>query len=509
MILKQKVGQLFIVGFDDTKINSHIENLIKDFNVGNVILFERNCKTPEQILKLIQNLQKLAIKYNGVPMFIGIDQENGMVTRIGEGVCTFPGNMAQANGATEEEIYQVAKYTGEMLEALGINYNLAPSLDINNNPNNPIIGIRSFGENPETVTNMGLACIKGFQDAGIISTAKHFPGHGDTAIDSHLTLPCIPHSKERLEKVELYPFKAAIDAGVKSIMTAHIIFPAYEPVYPATLSPLVLTNLLRQDLGFHNLIITDCMEMKAISDTYTTQQASVMAIAAGADIVCISHTEKLQREALEETLIQAEQNMKLQAKIDTAADRILSIKKVLNVDEYLKRNIADIANKLNPPAAIKLAKKISKNAIKVIEQGISLPIDPGKLLIIAPDSRGLTGVDGLWYIPNFASYAAEHVIADSIKLESDLSIKSINEIIQKSQIYDTIILCLYNAQFMHSQIELANKLLAEHNQVICIAMRNPYDINLLKNPQTTVQVFEYTPLSMDSLLKILFKVFVA
>lgn len=200
MTLKQKVGQLFMVGFDDTKINSHIENLIKDFNVGNVILFERNCKTPEQILKLIQNLQKLAIKYNGVPMFIGIDQENGMVTRIGEGVCTFPGNMAQANGATEEEIYQVAKYTGEMLEALGINYNLAPSLDINNNPNNPIIGIRSFGENPETVTNMGLACIKGFQDAGIISTAKHFPGHGDTAIDSHLTLPCIPHSKERLKK---------------------------------------------------------------------------------------------------------------------------------------------------------------------------------------------------------------------------------------------------------------------------------------------------------------------
>ncbi|ONI45175.1 hypothetical protein AN641_04525 [Candidatus Epulonipiscioides gigas] len=505
MNLKQKIGQLFMVGFDGTEVNAHIENLIKNYNVGNIILFERNCKNPAQILKLTQDLQKLAMKYNGVPLFIGIDQENGMVIRISEGVCAFPGSMAQTNGATEAEVYQVAKYTGEMLEALGINYNLAPSLDINNNPDNPIIGVRSFGEDAQTVSKMGCACIKGLQDAGIIATAKHFPGHGDTAIDSHLSLPYIPHDKERLEKIELYPFKEAIKMGVKSIMTTHIIFPVYEQTHPATLSKNILTELLRNQLGFNGIIITDCMEMKAIDETYTAIKASTMAIEAGADIVCVSHSENIQIACLEETLKQSEQYTLLMDRIEKSCKRILSEKSTINIEEFLNRNISEIEFKLKPKLAIKLAKKISKNSIKIINKDINLPIKNNKVLIIAPDSRGINGADGMWYIPNFGMYAIEKKKnADAIRIETNLSDEIIMEIVTSSKYYDVIIMCLYNSQFAKIQIKLANQLFDTHKKVICIAMRNPYDINLLKNPQTTICTFEYTPLSMDSLLEILF-----
>ncbi len=511
MTVKQKIGQLFMVGFDSTTVNSHIETLIRDYNVGNVILFERNCKTPQQTFKLVQDLQRLAIKHNGVPMFIGIDQENGMVVRISDGVCQFPTNMAQTKGASLDEIYHMAKYTGEMLGALGINYNLAPCLDINNNKSNPIIGIRSFGEDSETVATAGVACIDGFQSSGIIATAKHFPGHGDTSVDSHLALPVISYTKKRLNEVELYPFKVAIKAGVKSIMTTHIRFMTYDDKFPATLSQKVLTDLLRVQLGFKGLIITDCLEMKAIDDTYSVEKAAPMAIKAGADIICISHTQKLQTKALIETIDQFGSSEILQKRVISSCHRIIAQKSKLNIKNFLERQFEDIESVLNPQEAIDLAKRVSKDSVDIIQQRQSLPLAAKKILVIAPNSRGLNGADGQWHIPNFASFVKNNVVNNDItavKIENQPTKADIRELVNKTKEFDTIIMCLYNAQFMKPQLDLAQQILDTHHCVICISMRNPYDINYLKNTQTVIQAYEYTPLSMSTLMEMLFNIHV-
>ncbi len=439
MTVKQQIGQLFIVGFNDTKVNSHIETLIKDYHVGNVILFERNCHNPKQTFELVQHLQRLALEHNGVPMFIAIDQENGMVIRISEGVCVFPSNMAQAIGASLDEIYQMAKYTGEMLNALGINYDFAPSLDVNNNKDNPIIGIRSFGEDSKTVAAAGVKCIKGFQDAGILATAKHFPGHGDTSVDSHLALPVISHTKQRLNEVELYPFKEAIKAGVKSIMTTHIRFLTYDDKFPATLSKKVLTELLREQLGFRGIIVTDCLEMKAIDDTYTVQKAAPMAINAGADLVCISHQERLQKKALVETEKMFAESEFLQYRIVDSCKRIVAEKAKLNITKFLDSTFEEIEDKLNPPEAIELAKKVSKASVEFVKQSQKMPLIGQKILVIATDSRGINGADGQWYIPNFATYLKDNILNNEItahKIELNPDKDTIRKLVAMAKDFD-------------------------------------------------------------------------
>lgn len=267
MTLEEKIGQMFQVGFKGTKVTSDIKEMIEDYYVGGIIYFRRNIESLQQVSGLSNELQILsASKRPGLPLMISTDQEGGMVSRLVGGT-HFPGNMIL--GATRN--VRLAKRDGQaiarQLKAVGINMDFAPVLDVNNNPLNLVIGARSFGGDPLLVANLGIAFIKGMQAEGVITCAKHFPGHGDTAIDSHLGLPVIKHGKEHLEKVELYPFKQAIKVGVDSIMTAHIYFPALEPRkgVPATLSYNVLTGLLRRELGFAGLIISDCMEMKGKS----------------------------------------------------------------------------------------------------------------------------------------------------------------------------------------------------------------------------------------------------
>ncbi|KAF4325166.1 hypothetical protein G195_001310 [Phytophthora kernoviae 00238/432] len=222
-----------------------------------------------------------------LPLMISVDQEGGMVARIDkEGVTQVPGNMALGATGNPEYTLECAQILGHELKSIGIDMNLAPVLDVNNNILNPVIGVRSYGENAESVAAHGAAAIKGYQSRGVAATAKHFPGHGDTAVDSHLGMVTVPHERNRLEQVELLPFRRAIEAGVDAIMTAHVIFPAIEPEpIPATLSRKVLTGLLREEMGFEGIIITDCLEMHAISKPYGVAEAAIRAVEAGADLI--------------------------------------------------------------------------------------------------------------------------------------------------------------------------------------------------------------------------------
>lgn len=236
--------------------------------------------------------------------------------------------MALGAIGSEEVAAEVALATGRELKALGINMNLALVVDVNNNAANPVIGVRSFGEDPRLVARLGSAMAKGYQDAGVISCLKHFPGHGDSAVDSRLAMPLIPHSLERLEAVELAPFRSGIEARVGSVMIAHVAFPAltHDEALPATLSSAIIQGLLREKVGYEGVIVSDCLEMQAISDTFGTEPAAVLALQAGIDLVLVSHTYSRQRgsfEAIREAALTGELSAQV---VQRAAERIVNLK---------------------------------------------------------------------------------------------------------------------------------------------------------------------------------------
>lgn len=298
MTLEERIGQMLMVSFrqwkgkDVTEINSEIAATIKKYHLGGVILFRENVAGTGQTAGLVAQLQKAS---GDIPLFIAIDQEGGRVVRLQTGT-VMPGNMALGAAGSPEDTYAVAKAIGEELNVLGINIDLAPVVDVNINPDNPVIGIRSFGSDPQLVADMGVAYINGLRDAGVIASVKHFPGHGDTDVDSHLGLPLVPHGPARLKTVELKPFQQAFDQKVDMVMTAHVTFPAIDNTkaiskndgreisIPATLSHKVLTDLVRKEMGFDGVIITDALEMKAIADHFGPREAVIGAVKAGADI---------------------------------------------------------------------------------------------------------------------------------------------------------------------------------------------------------------------------------
>jgi beta-N-acetylhexosaminidase len=500
MTIEEKVGQLLVFGFDALTLNDHAIKMIKDYKIGNVILFARNVLTPKQLFELNKNLQRLAIESIGIPLLITIDQEGGMVTRIKNGATFFPGAMTIGASHNKNNSYLTGKYMGEELKALGINMNLAPSLDINNNPNNPVIGVRSYGDNSCIVTEYGLEMIKGLQE-NVIATAKHFPGHGDTFVDSHLDLPKIEKSREELDQLELIPFKEAIKNGVKAIMSAHINFPALtEEGLPTTLSYRCLTGLLRNELGFDGLIITDCMQMKAIQTYYTTKKGALMAIKAGADLVMVSHSEELQIQAYE-NLIKAYNEADLtESLIDEKVARILKFKEE-NIDINLSLNYEDVS--------FIVENSVHKDfALDVVRQGMTLVTgelyNPNlKTLIIASAPLSTTiadendGDDQI--IPSIKKSIPK---MDTYEISVNPNNQEINEVISIAKEYDQVVFCSYNANIYKSQLELIREL-----NILCnlhvIAMRNPFDSYFEPTIKNLIVLYEYTPNSVKVLIEYL------
>ena len=290
--LEEKVGQLFHIGIEGTELKKNTHRLIQEYKVGGVILFASNLKNALQIRKLNRELQKSSIQASAIPLFISTDQEGGHIKRLGPETSTaFPSAMALGQTANPNYAQEAAFITAYELRRLGLNWVLAPVLDISNNPQNPVINVRSFGGDPKLVARMAKAYIRGNRQALSLSVIKHFPGHGDTDTDSHLALPRIDKNLKEIQDTELFPFRRAIqdrDGKAEAVMTAHILFPFLDPDKPATLSAKILKKLLRQDLGFEGLIITDAMEMKAISQRYTPKEAARLAFKAGVDIILLS-----------------------------------------------------------------------------------------------------------------------------------------------------------------------------------------------------------------------------
>ena len=303
MTLEEKIGQMITVavrnwdGEGMTILESEAAEIIRNNSVGGVILFAENIENTQQTVKLINDLQNAAVSSrNKLPLFVSVDQEGGAVVRLRQGT-SLPGNMALGAADSEEDAEKAGDILGKELNALGFNVDFAPSLDVNSNPLNPIIGLRSYSSRPELVSKLGVKTIAGIQKNNVAAAAKHFPGHGDTSEDSHSSLPSVNKSMEEIEKCELVPFKNAVENGVDMIMTAHIQFPKIETqtvksertgdeIYlPATLSKTFVTDILRNKFGFNGVVTTDAMNMGAISDNFGITQSCILAINAGVDIL--------------------------------------------------------------------------------------------------------------------------------------------------------------------------------------------------------------------------------
>ncbi|GAA4518469.1 beta-N-acetylhexosaminidase [Nonomuraea ferruginea] len=333
MSVREKVGQLFmpvvygtaadtVSGENQARYGAQTpEKVVAKYHLGGVILFPANVKSVGQVVGLTNGLQKST----DLPLLIGTDQENGLVSRMSAVMTRFPG--AARIGATGKPSVarEVAQATGEELRALGVNLDFAPVADVNIDPKNPVIGERAYGNRPGEVAKMVGAAVKGFEAAGVAATAKHFPGHGDTRIDSHTGLPVIKHTRAQWERLDAPPFKAAIAAGVDAIMTAHIVFPKLDPSGdPATLSKPILTGLLRKELGFKGVISTDALNMAGARVKYDDGEVAVRAVLAGADLLLMPNDLPKQYQAV---LKAVESGRVSKARLDESVTRLLTLKK--------------------------------------------------------------------------------------------------------------------------------------------------------------------------------------
>lgn len=284
MMSRDKIGQLFMVGFDGTAVSADLAAFIKEYKPGGVILFSRNLESAEQIIELTNDLQRCSPHS---PLLISIDQEGGRVSRLPKGFTIFPPCDVLGRCNSSELAYAAAATIAKELKAVGINMNMSPVLDVNSNPANPVIGDRAFGTTPGSVCELGLATVGGLQDNRVVACGKHFPGHGDTNADSHKELPVVTAPRERLERIEFPPFRHAAAHGVATMMTAHVLYRALDDQRPATLSPTIIAKFLREELDYNGVVLTDDLEMHAIIDHYGIEEATVQSILAGCDMPLI------------------------------------------------------------------------------------------------------------------------------------------------------------------------------------------------------------------------------
>ncbi|MDX2019856.1 MAG: beta-N-acetylhexosaminidase [Deltaproteobacteria bacterium] len=327
--IRRSCGQLFSLGFEGTAAPAALLARIRAGEVGAVMLFRPNVETPAQVAGLVGRLREAA--HADAPLVVSVDQEGGRVQRLRSPLTEWPPMGIVGLEPDLQRIETAGAFLGAELAALGIGWNLAPVLDVHTNPANPVIGDRAFATTAEGVARAAIAFWKGLRKAGVAGCGKHFPGHGDTHLDSHHDLPIVEHDEARLRAVELAPFVAAVAAGFPALMTAHVVYPAWDKDVPATLSKRIATDLLRHELGFKGLLVSDDLQMKAVADRYSTRDLIIESLLAGVDHFLIRGPEDRQREAYEALVTAAEGNAAVAARVNEAAARVAAFKQTIQV----------------------------------------------------------------------------------------------------------------------------------------------------------------------------------
>ena len=317
--LHRRIGQLAVVGFDGSSLGAELRALSREFDLGGIILFARNVESPEQVADLAAEAQRLALD---LPLWVGVDQEGGRVARMKRPLTEWPPMRTLGRADDEALAGRFGAALARELSAVGVSIDFAPVLDVLTTPNNPAIGDRSIGDRPDVVARLGAAIVRALEDGGVAACGKHFPGHGDTTVDSHLDLPIVEHPPERLREIDFPPFRAAIAAGVTGVMTGHLLVPAFDEANPATLSRHIVTGLLRRELGFDGVVFTDDLDMKAISGRLPRERAVVSAVNAGCDVVLLCGTDCASHASALEALVRAVEHEEIpHARVDESMAR--------------------------------------------------------------------------------------------------------------------------------------------------------------------------------------------
>ncbi|MGV2804843.1 LPXTG cell wall anchor domain-containing protein [Clostridium perfringens] len=542
MTLEEKLGQMIMPDFrmwqeegtkepsDLTEINSEVAEVIDKYDLGGVILFAENVKEISQTTTLIHDLQEVAIndKDGNLPLLITLDQEGGIVTRLGEGT-NLPGNMALGATRSEKSSYDAGYVIGRELNTLGVNVNFAPVLDTNNNPENPVIGVRSISSNPELVGKLGKNIAKGIQDQGVAATAKHFPGHGDTSTDSHYGLPMVNKSIEELRETELKPFKIAIENGIDMIMTAHIQFPQIEKdtfiskkdgsliAIPATLSDDIIKGILREEMEYDGVVITDAMNMKAISDHFGELESTKMAINAGIDIILmptiLRNNEDVKKlDYIVNGILDSIKSGEIkEEEITDSVERIVKLKIDRGIID-LKNNNVSLEEKIKKAKETvgsienrNIERRIAEEAITITKNEDNiLPLNPKegeKVLLIAPNESQIHsmrfGINRLIHENSLNKIQLDTYEYNNIGVIDDVlreKIESSDYIIVASLASNANHLKpgTWNRDLPRSVIDYGNKL---NKDTVLISLRNPYDLAAYDNAKA--QVVSYGFKGMD------------
>lgn len=504
MTLEQKVGQVFMLGFVGTSVDDANRALVQGLHLGGVTLFSRNIESATQLAELDRQLQSIA---DPVPLFISVDQEGGLVVRVTDGATILPGNMAVGATGDPSLARSVAVASASELLAMGVNMDLAPVVDVNTNPLNPVIGVRSFGSQVDLVSQMATQTVQGLQSSGVSAVAKHFPGHGDTSVDSHRDLPVVPYPLERLQSLEFKPFEAVMEAGVDGIMTAHLYLPSIEPQQelPATLSHRVLTDILRDQLGYKGLVLTDALDMDAIKKSRGAAEAAVEAFEAGADMLLIAGINEDDRQHLGDgppALLQAVQSGRVsEARLDQSVLRILEAK----ASRGLISSTGAVAPPAVPDASVLNSQAHRDLALAVARRAVTLQRDDAGLLplrtsekvlvVEAPSPTRSDVVDDqlagnlLDAVRQFAPSAVGATSRDAVALARSA---------------DVVVLGTFDLAQFASQQKLAGDLAATGKPVVGVSLRGPYDAPVATEIGTFLTVYGDRPLHLQAAAEALF-----
>lgn len=481
--LKEKVSQLLCFAFHGTSYNKQIEMQIKEMKIGGIIYFSRNVENTTQVKELNEKIQK----ESEIPMFIGIDQEGGIVQRIIDDITPFP--QAMSNSASMIDSYEISKMVGSDLKELGFNMNYAPVGDCNNNPLNPVINSRSYSDDPKVCAKYVIDSCKGFMDANIIPTVKHFPGHGDTSLDSHIALPKVTKTYEELKQVEFYPFEEAIKSGACGVMASHVLYEKLDDTFPATLSKKILTNILKEEMNFKGLIVTDSLTMGAINANYTYNEIVRNCVNAGVDLMifCGKADMESQRQIYNALLEETENGNIDINRINESFEKIMKFK-----EKYCNNNVLQYQKEEKE----KLGKEISRKSITLVKDENVLPVKE-KVLVIFPKIKvfSLVDNDNQDYVSLGNILKENGIENDEIIYDNTTNI--LKKVLNISKVYDKILLATYNVSKNDYQTEVFEIL--PKDKTIVISMRSPYDILYLNGAKCYITIYETSVLAFNSL----------
>ncbi|MFH9813861.1 glycoside hydrolase family 3 protein [Streptomyces sp. NPDC017230] len=525
MSVEAKIGQLFVPYFYGTSATSPsqfdqdrnlrelgvrtVAELIAKYHIGGVIYFSgwtNNIQDPRQIADLTNGVQRASLALpTPVPSLISIDQEHGANVRIGSGATQLPGAMALGAGRSLSDARAAGRISGTELAALGIHQNFAPVADVNVNPANPIINVRSFGADARAVGRMVAAQVTGYQQAGVVACAKHFPGHGDTAQDSHTGLPVITHTREEWDRIDAPPFKAAIAAGVDSIMTAHLQVPALDPSNePATLSPTILQGVLRDELGFDGVIVTDALNMAGVRTKYGDDRVPVLALKAGADQLLFPPDIGV---AYNGVLAAVRSGEITEDRLDASVLRILRIKDkagLLDGSPYVSPKVVD---------RIVGARRHRLAAARIAERTTTLLVNEDEALPLGRRQRNLLVVGAS---PAFPTDDTRGTVPELAKAFDDLGYRTthlatgrapdaakIDEAVAAARGRDAVVVTTDNVGATSAQRTLVSRLLATGVPVVHLAVRNPYDIAHLDGVPASLVSYCWTEVELHAAARVI------